>query len=82
MKTTNAKNYLVQLAKEIITQNEFLESILIQRELTNRINKMKNTQDFSNINLDAVQHLAKQGLLKDGFLTFKHCRLTHGFNFK
>ena len=81
MKTT-AKNYLIQLAKEIITQNEVLESILIQRELTNRIHKMKNTQDFSNINLDSVQYLAKQRLLKDGFLTFKPCRLTHGFNFK
>lgn len=82
MKTTNAKNHLIQLAKEIVWENGILESTLIQRELTNRINKMKNPQDFRNINLDAVQYLAKQGLLKDGFITFKPCRLTHGFNFK
>jgi hypothetical protein len=63
MKTT-AKIYLIQLAKEIIVKDQIQDSILIQRELTNHIHKLKNTQDFADINLDAVQYLAKQGLSK------------------
>jgi hypothetical protein len=62
MKTINAKNYLIELAKEIIVKNEIQDSILIQRELTNHIEKLENKQDFTDINLDAVQYLAKQGL--------------------
>ena len=64
MKTSNEKNYLIELAKEIIVKNEIQDSILIQRELTNHIEKLENKQDFTNINLDAVQYLAKQGLSK------------------
>jgi hypothetical protein len=64
MKTINAKNYLIELAKEIIVKNEIQDSILIQRELTNHIEKLENKQDFTDINLDAVQYLAKQGLSK------------------
>ena len=65
MKT--AKNQLIQVAKEIILKNKIQDSILIQRELTNHIHKLENTQDFADINLDAVQYLAKQELIKDGF---------------
>ena len=61
---TTAKIYLIQLAKEIIVKDQIQDSILIQRELTNHIHKLKNTQDFADINLDAVQYLAKQGLSK------------------
>ena len=64
MKNSNEKNYLIELAKEIIVKNEIQDSILIQRELTNHIEKLENKQDFTNINLDAVQYLAKQGLSK------------------
>jgi len=63
-KQATAKKYLIQLAKEIIVKNEIQESILIQRELTNHIEKLENKQDFTDINLDAVQYLAKQGLSK------------------
>ena len=64
MKNSNEKNYLIELAKEIIVKNEIQDSISIQRELTNHIEKLENKQDFTNINLDAVQYLAKQGLSK------------------
>ena len=64
MKNSNEKNYLIEVAKEIIVKNKIQDSILIQRELTNHIHKLKNTQDFVDINLDAVQYLAKQGLSK------------------
>ena len=64
MKNSNEKNYLIELAKEIIVKNEIQDSISIQRELTNHIDKLENKQDFTNINLDAVQYLAKQGLSK------------------
>jgi hypothetical protein len=63
-KQATAKKYLIQLAKEIIVKNEIQESILIQRELMNHIEKLENKQDFTDINLDAVQYLAKQGLSK------------------
>jgi hypothetical protein len=64
MKTITAQDYLIQVAKEIIAQKGITESVLIQRELTNHIHHLENTQDYIDINLDAVQYLAKMHLAK------------------